>query len=90
MKYLSKDGICETCIQYECANIPQIKNTISEVTHTRTTNDEWREMCQSVKKHGGSDSIDYTCFIGWKQHDCSVFIGYDKAAKRYLVWVELH
>jgi hypothetical protein len=90
MKYLSKDGICESCVQYECANIPQVKNTIAKITHTRTTTEEWREMCQAVKKSGGCDSKDYIYFIGYAERECSVFIGYDKDARRYLVWVELN
>lgn len=89
MNYLSKDGICENCIQYECSNIPQVKNTVAQITHTRTTSEEWREMCQAVKKTGGSDRVDYIYFIGYTERDCTVNVGYDKETRRYLVWVEI-
>ena len=84
--YITKNGLSERLTQYECKNIPQVKNLINELTRTNSTNDDWKDYCSSVKK-GPSDSVDYTCFIGGSERDCSVNIGYDISRKSFLAWI---
>lgn len=84
----SESTVVSNCVQFACRNIPQVKNTINELTMTKSTTADWKALCASVKK-GSSDSVDYSCFINGEERDCSVFVGYDTEEKCYLVWIEL-
>ena len=43
--YLTHKGIVDELIQYECNNIPQVKNKINELTKTNSVNEDWKEYC---------------------------------------------
>lgn len=86
--YITKNGITNTLTQYECKNIPQVKNIINELTKTNSQNEDWREIC-SIVKSSSSNSVDYICFIDGEERDCSVNIGYDISCKSYFVWIEI-
>lgn len=85
--FLSFDGITDAFLQYECKNISQVKNTINKLTNIVSVNSDWKYICDTIKKEGGSDSIDYICIIDNIEKDCIVNIGYDKNSKSYLVWI---
>lgn len=87
--YISKSGVTENLTQYECKNIPQVKNIINELTKTNSENGDWKDFCNIVKT-GNSDSKDYICFIDNKEYDCLVNIGYDISCKSYYVWIEIY
>lgn len=86
--FLTKSGTTDSLTQYECKNLPQVKNTVNELTKTKSQNSDWKEICDSAK-NGNSDSIDYTCFIDGKETECSVGVGYDASCGSYFVWVEV-
>lgn len=86
--YLTKNGVSNIAIQYECKNFSQVKNLINELTNTKSKNDDWREICSSVKT-GSSDTVDYICFTNGEEKDCIVEVGYDSNVKQFLVWIEI-
>ncbi len=86
--YITKEGLTDKLTQYECRNVPQVKNIINELTKTTSQNSDWKNIC-SVAKANSSDSVDYMCFIANVERDCSVNIGYDISCKSYFVWVEI-
>lgn len=86
--YISKTGITDKLTQYECKNIPQVKNIVNELTKTNSHNNDWKDICSLVKTNP-ADSIDYACFLDGREQDCSVNIGYDIASKSYFVWIEI-
>lgn len=95
MAYLIKDGITDKFYQYECMNISQVKNTINEITKTKSTTSDWKDLCYGLKNdkagaYGCSANMDYTFFDDkGKEQDCSVWIGYDHNIRIYFVWIEL-
>lgn len=86
--YISKNGITDKLTQYECKNIPQVKNIINELTKTTSQNNDWKDICSFVKTNP-ADSVDYICFIEDKERECSVNVGYDITCKSYFVWIEI-
>lgn len=86
--FLIENGTTDKLTQYQCKNIPQVKNIINSITKTNSNNKDWENICKLVKK-GNSDSVDYTCFVNGKEKDCLVNIGYDNSCKSYYVWIEL-
>lgn len=76
--------------QYECFTATQVAKKVCEICNLKYTQADrraWIEYCKAVKK-GGSDNIDYTEFVNGAEVDCSIFLGYDKAAGVYLVGKE--
>lgn len=86
--YITKNGITDKLTQYECKNIPQVKNIINELTKTTSQNNDWKDICSLVKTRT-ADSVDYICFIDNTERECSVNIGYDISCKSYFVWIEI-
>lgn len=75
-------------IQYECNNVPQVAQKIAELTNTKCDRLTWKEYCENIKKDGGSDTIDYIAFDENDiEKDVSVFVGYDKINRCWLVGV---
>lgn len=87
--YITHKGNSDTLTQYQCSNISQVKNKINELTLTNSTNEDWKLMCSTVKKYGGTESIDYICFIDDNEYDCTVLISYDNNSSSYFVAIEI-
>lgn len=87
--YLCTNGVTDRFIQYECMNVPQVKNTINELTKTVSTSNDWKDLCYSVKKQGSYDSCDYVYFDDKGENDCTICVAYDNNSKSYLVWAEI-
>lgn len=92
--YLTKEGLTSQSSQYECNNVCQVKNIINKLTKTNSTTADWKELCYEIKNNKHREDsctvdTDYTFFDKQgKEHDCIVFIGWDKMWKRFLVWIE--
>ncbi len=86
--YIIESGFTDNLTQYECKNIPQVKNIINKLTKTTSQNSDWKDICSIVKK-SSSDSVDYICFIDNIERECSVNIAYDNSCKSYFVWIEI-
>lgn len=88
--YLRENGVIVSDFgQYECRNIPQVKNFINNATKTKSINDDWKDYCNEAKKTSGEITVDYTYFNEHDEEiDCSVNISYDETTRTYLVWIE--
>lgn len=88
--YITNKGIVSNLVQYECNNVPQVKNKINELTKTNSVNDDWKEYCYEAKNQTGYACIDYMYFDeDGKDYDCSVNIGYDAKTRQYLIYIEV-
>lgn len=88
--YLTHKGIVDELIQYECNNIPQVKNKINELTKTNSVNEDWKEYCSEAKNQSGYATIDYLYFDDKNEnYDCYVNIGYDAKSRQYLIYIEI-
>lgn len=88
--YLTHKGIVDELIQYECNNVPQVKNKINELTKTNSVNEDWKEYCYEAKNQSGYATIDYMYFDDENEnYDCYVNIGYDAKSRQYLIYIEI-
>lgn len=60
--YLTHKGIVSNLIQYECNNVPQVKNKINQLTKTNSVNADWKEYCYEAKNQTGYVTVDYIYF----------------------------
>lgn len=88
--YLTHKGIVSELIQYECNNVPQVKNQINKLTKTKSVDDDWKEYCYEAKRQSGYVTLDYLYFDEKNEdYDCYVNIGYDVKTRQYLVFIEI-
>ena len=75
--------------QYVCNNVIQVAKKIAELTNTAIDKETIKQYCYTLKKEKKtSDTFDYTAFDeNEKEHDVTVWLGYDYSTKEWFVSV---
>ena len=78
--------------QDECLNSTQVAKKVCELCNLKYSQDErriWIDYCRQIKNSKyASDNIDYVEVVNDEERDCSIFLGYNKTEKIYLVGKE--
>ena len=75
--------------QYVCNNVTQVAKKIAELTNTAIDKETIKQYCYTLKKEKKtSDTFDYIAFDeNEKEHDVTIWLGYDYSTKEWFVSV---